>query len=86
MVVIDDLKDQISLRGISRISRIPLSEYYYRPVKRHIQRLDLFTNEKIKHIASERPTYGYRRVWAVLRNQGKRVNWKTVRKYSWTEI
>ena len=85
-MVIDDLKQEMSLRNISRTSGIPLSEYYYRPVKRHIQRLDLFTNEKIKHIASERPTYGYRRVWAVLRNRGTRVNQKTVRKYSWTAI
>ncbi len=29
---------------------------------------------------SERPTYGYRRVWAALRNQDTRVNKKTVRK------
>ena len=33
-----------------------------------------------KDIASERPTYGYRRVWAILRNQGTKVNQKTVRK------
>ena len=33
-----------------------------------------------KDIASERPTYGYRRVWATLRNSGTHVNQKTVRK------
>ena len=32
----------------------------------------------IKMIAAEGPTYGYRRVWAVLRNGGVRVNSKTV--------
>ena len=37
MMVLDDLKDQIPLREISRISGISLSEYYYRPVKRHVQ-------------------------------------------------
>jgi hypothetical protein len=39
-MVINDLKDQIPLREISRISGISLSGYYYKPVKRHIQRLD----------------------------------------------
>ena len=79
-MVINDLKDQIPLREISRISGISLSGYYYKPVKRHIQRLDPSIKERIRYIASERPTYGYRRVWAILRNQGTRVNWKTVRK------
>ena len=37
MMVLDDLKDQIPLREISRISGISLSGYYYRPVKRHVQ-------------------------------------------------
>ena len=40
-------------RKISRISGIPLSGYYYRPVKRHVQRLDPSTKERIKDIASE---------------------------------
>ena len=80
MMVLDDLKDQIPLREISRISGISLSGYYYRPRKRHVQRLDPSTRARIKGIASERPTYGYRRVWAILRNQGTKVNRKTVRK------
>ena len=80
MMVLDDLKDQIPLREISRISGISLSGYYYRPRERHIQRLDPSTRARIKDIASKRPIYGYRRVWAVLRNQGTKVNQKTVRK------
>ncbi len=80
MMVIDDLKDQIPLREISRISGISLSGYYYKPVKRYIQRLDPAIKEKVRYIASERTTYGYRRVWAVLRNSGTEVNQKTVRK------
>ena len=72
MMVIDDLKDQISLREISRISGISLSGYYYKPVRRYIQRLDPSIKEKIRYIASEKPTYGYRRVLAILRNQ---VQW-----------
>ena len=80
MMVLEDLRQEISLRDISRISGISLSGYYYRPVERHIQRLDLSTRERIKDIAAERPTYGYRRVWAILRNQDTKVNRKTVRK------
>ena len=79
-MVINDLKDHIPLREISRISGMSLSGYYYKPVKRHIQRLDPSTRTRIRDIASERPTYGYRRVWAILRNQGTKVNQKTVRK------
>ena len=48
-------------------------------MKRHIQRLDPFIKERIKDIAVERPTYGYRRVWVILRNSGTYVNKKMVR-------
>ena len=58
MMVLEDLKDQMSLREISRISGISLSGYYYKPVKKYVQRLDSSTRERIKDIASERPTYG----------------------------
>ena len=78
-MVIGDLKQEMSLRNISRISGISLSGYYYKPVKRHIQRLDSSTKERIRDIASERPIYGNRRVWAILRNEGTMVNQKTVR-------
>ena len=80
MTVLDDLKDKVPLREISRISGISLSEYYYKPRERQVERLDPSIKERIRYIASERPTYGYRRVWAVLRNQGTAVNQKTVRK------
>ena len=40
MIVLDDMKDQIPLRGISRISGIPSFGYYYMPIERHIQRPD----------------------------------------------
>ena len=80
MMVLDDLKDHIPLREISRTSGISLSGCYYRPRNGRIQRLDPYMKERIKDIASERPTYGYRRVWAILRNQGTKVNQKTVRK------
>ena len=40
MMVLEDLKHEMSLRNISRISGISLSGYYYRPMERHVERLD----------------------------------------------
>ena len=79
MMILEDLKHEMPLRNISRISGMSLSGYYYKPKERHIQRIDPSIKDRIKDIASERPTYGYRRVWAVLRNSGTEVNQKTVR-------
>ena len=46
MIVLDDLKDQIPLREISRISGISLSGYYYKPRERHIQRIDPLSRKR----------------------------------------
>ena len=70
----------MSLRNISRISGMSLYGYYYRPREKQVERLDPSIKERIRYIASERLTYGYRTVWAILRNQGTAVNQKTVRK------
>ncbi len=59
---------------------ISISSYYYHPVRRSITRLDPSIKVRIRDIASERPTYGYRRVWAMLRNRGIHVNRKTVQR------
>jgi len=77
-MIVNDLKQSISMREISLMSGIPLSEYYYVPRARNITRLDPSIREMINRVASERPTYGYRRIWAVLRNQSISVNSKTV--------
>ena len=58
-MVIEDLKEEMSLRNISRISKISLSGYYYTPKKRHIQRLEPSIKERIRYIASQRSIYGY---------------------------
>jgi hypothetical protein len=47
---------------------------------RHIERLDPSTKERIREIASEWPTYEFRRIWAILWNQNTKGNQKTVRK------
>ena len=52
MMVLEDLKDQIPLREISRISGISLSGYCYRPRERHVERLDPTIKEIVRKIAS----------------------------------
>ena len=65
----DDIRSKMSVREASRISGIPLSLFYYRPRKRSVTRLNQSVVEDALRVASERPTYGYRRVWAVLRKR-----------------
>ena len=66
--------------GINRIT------YYYRKKhenkedKRHITRIDSSIVNKIIELCRERVTYGYNRIWALLRNSGIRIARKTVYK------
>ena len=80
MMVIEGLRPVMGMREISRISGLPLSTYYYKPRRRNVTRLDPAIEERIVDTASERTTYGYRRIWAILRNSGIHVNVKTVRR------
>ena len=73
-----NLKENMSIREISRISGISLSTYYYSSSKRNVKRINPETERKILDIALERPTYGYRRIWALLKNNETMVNRKTV--------
>ncbi|MCL4413110.1 MAG: IS3 family transposase [Candidatus Thermoplasmatota archaeon] len=80
MIVVEDLKSDMPLREIARVSGISLSSFYYQEKERRVSRLSPQIEEEIIITASERPTYGYRRVWAMLRNNGTRVNRKAVRR------
>ena len=80
MTVVEDLRNDMSLREISRVSGISLSSLYYKEKERRVNRLSPQIKQDIINTASERPTYGYRRVWAVLRNGGTKVNRKAVRR------
>ncbi len=66
--------------GINRIT------YYYRKKheniedNRHAARIDNSTINKIIELCKERITYGYNRIWALLRNSGIRIARKTVYK------
>ena len=72
-MIVDDPKHAMSKRETYHISRILLF-----PRLRKVTRLGPRIKGKIKKIISKRLIYGYRRRWAVLRNQGTRVNSKTV--------
>jgi putative transposase len=50
------------------------SKYYYKPKKDKLK--DIFILNKIKDIATNFPSYGYRRVVAALRREGTVVNHK----------
>lgn len=65
-------------KGISSLSRAAalagMSRHaiYYKPSRQHIRRLrsdENETREMVRRVALEHPTYGFRRVWAVLRMQ-----------------
>ena len=64
--------------GINRIT------YYYRKKhesiedNRHAARIDSSIISKIIDLCKERVTYGYNRIWALLRNSGIRIAKKTV--------
>ena len=80
MTIVEDLRNDMSLREISRISGISLSSFYYQEKERRVNRLSPQIEHNIISTASERPTYGYRRIWAMLRNNGTKVNRKAVRR------
>ncbi|MHB1623608.1 MAG: IS3 family transposase [Cuniculiplasma sp.] len=82
-MAVKDLKETMPVARISRAMEIPRSTIYYRHVKSSGYRKSRIRENietRIKNIAEERTTYGYRRIWAMLRNSGTNVNIKTVRR------
>ena len=75
-----EVKKACYYSGINRIT------YYYRKRhedqedKRHITRVDSSIVNKIIELCRERVTYGYNRIWALLRNSGINIARKTVYK------
>ena len=60
MMVIEDLKKEMSLRNISGIFGILPSDNHYKSTEILIQRLALSIKDRIKDITSERTRFGYR--------------------------
>jgi transposase InsO family protein len=81
-----ELCSQMPLKRISYITGMPRSFIYYNLNRNSIKRKEYKTRtgkntvDKIIELSSERITYGYRRIWALLRNSGININRKTVYK------
>jgi len=83
MAAVEYLKPLIPVARISRAMDMPRSTIYYRRSERtgrRKPRISKTVEDEIIRIAGERTTYGYRRVWAIMRNSGIHVNIKTARR------
>ena len=81
-----ELSSKMPLKRISYITGMPRSFIYYNLNRNSISKKEYKTGsgkntvDKIIELSSERITYGYRRIWALLRNSGISINRKTVYK------
>ena len=83
MIVVNELRQTISIARISRAMYIHRSFIYYNRTEhswRQKSRVSEGIETEIVKIATDRTTYGYRRIWAMLRNKDVKVNVKTVRR------
>ena len=82
-MIVNILKPEMPIARISRAMDIRRSTIYYDRSGRQGKRKPRITNEigeQILKIAEARISYGYRRIWALMRNSGIHVNMKTVRR------
>ena len=82
-MIVNILKPEMPIARISRAMDIQRSTIYYARSDHTGKRKPRITKEIEDHIlriAEERITYGYRRIWALMRNSGMHVNIKTVRR------
>ena len=82
MMAVGTLKKEMPVARISRAMDVPRSSIYYSNMEKSSRnpRGSGSIETEINRILGERTTYGYRRVWALLRNSGIHVNIKTVRR------
>ena len=80
-----ELSSKMPLKRRAYITGMPRLFIYYN-LSRKVNRKEYKTGkgkntvDKIIELSSERITYGYRRIWALLRNSGININRKTVYK------
>ena len=83
MIAMNKIAVNMPISRACSLLGIPRRSYYARkPVQIRINssQVSSHTVQRIRDIYHERVTYGYRRVWALLRNEGIRLNQKTVLK------
>jgi len=82
-MAIEILRKEIPVARISRAMHIQRSSIYYRKTEgsgKRNSRISENMEAEIIRLSADRTTYGYRRIWALLRNSGIHVNIKTVRR------
>ncbi len=83
MEAVNNLRNKLSVSRFSKITGIQRSYIYYNrkiTVKHKKSRIPENTINRVLEISGKRVTYGHRRIWAVLRNEGVKINIKTVRR------
>ncbi|MHB1471737.1 MAG: IS3 family transposase [Thermoplasmataceae archaeon] len=83
MAAVENMKPVMSIARISRAMNVPRSTIYYRRKEStgtRKSRVPENIEKEIVRLSEERTTYGYRRIWALLRNSGTKINVKTVRR------
>ena len=83
METVNNLRNKLSVSRISSITKINRSYIYHNrknTAKQKKSRISDNPLNKILEISGERVTYGYRTVWAVVKNEGTKINIKTVGK------
>ena len=83
MMAVDALMKEMPIARISRAMDIPRSSIYYRRTDRSGKRKPRVSENiesEIIRLSADRTSYGYRRIWALMRNSGIHVNIKTVRR------
>ena len=68
MTIVEDLRGDMSLREISRVSGISLSSFYYQGKERRVKRLSPQIEQDTINTASGRLTYDHSIIWAIIRN------------------
>ena len=75
-----EIKKACYYSGINRITYYYRKKHENREDRRYLTRIDSSIVDKIIELCMERITYGYNRIWALLRNSGIRIARKTVYK------
>ncbi|MDD4368577.1 MAG: IS3 family transposase [Oscillospiraceae bacterium] len=69
--VVDALKNRYSPHILQVYRRLPRSSYYYHSKRqKQIQRKEIFRIKIREIFQNSRQTYGYRRIWQILQNDG----------------
>ena len=82
-MAIEALRPAMVTSRISRAMDVPRSSICYRKTEgsgKRKPRISENIESEIIRISADRTTYGYRRIWALMRNSGIHVNIKTVRR------